>query len=134
MTSKASPTSVENAQLRTASRCSLSAMLRSAAASVGSDRSTAWTLRAPPAAAWTLKPPVEANTSSTSRPAAIEPTPESVGALVEEVAGLLAGAHVGFEGEAALGEAHGAVGDDTGNHVAVAETECLAGLEVAGQP
>ena len=49
-------------------------MLCSAAASVGADRSTACTDRAPPAAACTLKPPVDAKTSRTSRPADIAPT------------------------------------------------------------
>ena len=111
----------------------LSAMLCSAAASVGADRSTACTDLAPPAAACTLNPPVDAKTSSTSTPGRHLADADAIGSLIEEVAGLLAGADVGVELQAGLEEPHRAVGNTPGDHVAVLQTEGLAGLQIAGE-
>ena len=58
---------------------------------------------------------------------------DAVRSLIEEVAGLLAGAHVGVELQARLDEAHRTVGQVAGDHVAVGEAERLAGLQVAGE-
>ena len=58
---------------------------------------------------------------------------DTVRTLVEEVARLLPGAHVGIEFQASFHEPDRAVGQVAGDHVAVDEPEGLAGLQVAGE-
>lgn len=54
--------------------------------------------------------------------------------MVKKVAGLLAAAHVGFEDQAALGEADRRIVEVPGDHVTVGQAKGLPGSHVSGQP
>ena len=98
--------------------------------SVGADRSTLSTDRAPPAAACTLNPPLAANTSSTSMPAVIAPTSIRFARWSRNQPVFCAVPHVRLEREAGLTEHDCVIRQLAGDHVPVGQAERFAACTV----